>query len=43
MKREVIITASAAAVLAGVLAGCSQGTGATHVGNAGVAPAGASM
>jgi lipoprotein LpqH len=42
MKREVIITASAAAVLAGVLAGCSQGTGATHVGNAGVAPAGAS-
>jgi lipoprotein LpqH len=42
MKREVIITAGAAAVLAAVVAGCSHHDGAVSAGNAAVAPAGAS-
>lgn len=42
MKREVIITGSAAAILAAGLAGCSSPSGAVKVNNAGVAPAGAS-
>jgi lipoprotein LpqH len=42
MKREVMITASAAAMLAALVAGCSHHDGAVSVGNAAVAPAGAS-
>jgi ipoprotein LpqH len=42
MKREIIITSGAAAILAAVVAGCSSHDGAVKVGNAGVAPAGAS-
>jgi lipoprotein LpqH len=42
MKRKVIITAGAAAVLAAVVAGCSHHEGAVSAGNAAVAPAGAS-
>ena len=42
MKRKVIITAGAAAVLAAVVAGCSHHDGAVSAGNAAVAPAGAS-
>jgi len=42
MKRELMITAGAAATLAAVLAGCSHHDGAVSVGNAAVAPAGSS-
>jgi lipoprotein LpqH len=42
MKREITITAGAAAMLAAVLVGCSHNDGAVSVGNAAVAPAGAS-
>lgn len=42
MKRELMITAGAAAILAAVVAGCSHHDGAVSVGNAAVAPAGAS-
>jgi lipoprotein LpqH len=42
MKREVLIMAGTAATLATVLVGCSNHDKATHVGNAAVAPAGAS-
>ena len=42
MKRELMITAGAAATLAAVLAGCSHHDGALSVGNAAVAPAGSS-
>jgi lipoprotein LpqH len=42
MKRELMITAGAAAVLAAVTAGCSHHDGAVSTGNAAVAPAGAS-
>jgi lipoprotein LpqH len=42
MKREVMITAGAAAILAAVTAGCSDRDGAVSAGNAAVAPAGAS-
>jgi len=42
MKREIMITSGAAAVFAAVIAGCSSHDGAVKVGNAGVAPAGAS-
>ena len=42
MKREVLIMAGTAATLATVLVGCSHHDKATHVGNAAVAPAGAS-
>jgi ipoprotein LpqH len=42
MKREVMITAGAAAILAAVTAGCSDHDGAVRAGNAAVAPAGAS-
>ena len=42
MKRQFIITVGAAASLAAVLAGCSHHDGAVSVGNAAVAPAGAS-
>jgi len=42
MKRELMITAGAAATLAVVLAGCSHHDGAVSVGNAAVAPAGSS-
>jgi lipoprotein LpqH len=42
MKREVMITAGAAAILAAVTAGCSHHDGAVSAGNAAVAPAGAS-
>ena len=42
MKRELILTAGAAATLAAVLAGCSHQGGAVSAGNAAVAPAGAS-
>jgi lipoprotein LpqH len=42
MKREVLIMAGMAATLATVMVGCSHHDTATHVGNAAVAPAGAS-
>ena len=42
MKRKVLIMAGTAATLATVLVGCSNHDKATHVGNAAVAPAGAS-
>lgn len=42
MKRELMITAGAAATLAAVLAGCSHHDGAVSAGNAAVAPAGSS-
>ncbi len=42
MKRELIITAGAAATLVAALAGCSHHDGAVSVGNAAVAPAGSS-
>jgi ipoprotein LpqH len=42
MKREVMFTGGAAAILAAVLAGCSHHDGAVSVGNAAVAPAGPS-
>jgi lipoprotein LpqH len=42
MKREITITAGAAAMLAAVLVGCSHHDGAVSVGNAAVAPANAS-
>jgi ipoprotein LpqH len=42
MKREVMITVGAAAILAAVTAGCSDHGGASSAGNAAVAPAGAS-
>jgi ipoprotein LpqH len=42
MKREITITAGAAATLAAVLVGCSHNDGVVRVGNAAVAPAGAS-
>jgi lipoprotein LpqH len=42
MKREVMITAGAAAILAAVTAGCSHHDGAVSAGNAAVAPAGTS-
>jgi ipoprotein LpqH len=42
MKREIMITAGAAATLAAVLVGCSHHNGASSVGNAAVAPAGSS-
>jgi len=42
MKREVLIMAGTAATLATVMVGCSHHDTATNVGNAAVAPAGAS-
>src|SRR5260370_12222642 len=42
MKRKVLIMAGMAATLATVMVGCSHHDKATHVGNAAVAPAGAS-
>jgi lipoprotein LpqH len=42
MKRELMITAGAAATFAAVLAGCSHHDGAVSVGYAAVAPAGSS-
>ncbi len=42
MKREVLIMAGTAATLATVMVGCSHSDKPTHVGNAAVAPAGAS-
>lgn len=42
MKRELMITAGAAATLAAVLSGCSHHDGAVSAGNAAVAPAGSS-
>jgi ipoprotein LpqH len=42
MKREVLIMAGTAAALATVMVGCSHHDTATNVGNAAVAPAGAS-
>jgi len=42
MKREVLIMAGTVATLATVMVGCSHHDTATHVGNAAVAPAGAS-
>jgi ipoprotein LpqH len=42
MKREIMITAGAAATLAAVLVGCSHHDGAVSGGNAAVAPAGSS-
>jgi ipoprotein LpqH len=42
MKREIMITAGAAATLAAVLVGCSHHDGAVSAGNAAVAPAGSS-
>ena len=42
MKRELMITAGAAATLAAVLAGCSHHDGTASAGNAAVAPAGSS-
>src|ERR1700728_2905823 len=42
MKREVLIMAGTAATLATVMVGCSHHDAATNVGNAAVAPAGAS-
>src|SRR3984885_2073494 len=42
MKRELMITAGAAATLAAVLVGCSHHDGAVSAGNAAVAPAGSS-
>src|ERR1700728_434319 len=42
MKHEFMITVGAAATLVGVLAGCSHHDGAVSVGNAALAPAGAS-
>jgi ipoprotein LpqH len=42
MKRKVLIMAGTAATLATVMVGCSHQDTATHVGNAAVAPAGAS-
>ena len=42
MKRKVLIMAGTAATLATVMVGCSHHDTATHVGNAAVAPAGAS-
>ncbi|BBX47815.1 lipoprotein LpqH [Mycobacterium cookii] len=42
MKRELMITAGAAATLAAALAGCSHHDGTVRAGNAAVAPAGSS-
>ncbi|HEX4393772.1 MAG TPA: lipoprotein LpqH [Mycobacterium sp.] len=42
MKREILIMAGTAATLATVMVGCSNHDKTTHVGNAAVAPAGAS-